>query len=298
MNKPVKNLSASVHQRLLNKSRETNQSFNELIQYYGIERLLYRLSLSQYSRQFILKGALMFKAWGMANFRPTRDVDLLGHTPDTLEHIKALFEDVCKLEVAPDGLEFDKKVSVERIKEDAEYEGVRINVLAHLDKTLIPIQVDIGFADVVTPAPQKIEYPILLDFPAPQVYGYPRETIAAEKFQAMIILGMANSRMKDFYDLGMMFDEFEFDGMTMQDALLRTFQNRDTELPMETHVIFLPEFAENKTAQWNAFTRKVKRQNYADMKQVISIIKKFFLPILAASQQGIPFERKWKSGWR
>ena len=120
MNKPVKNLSASVHQRLLNKSRETNQPFNELIQYYGIERLLYRLSLSQYSRQFVLKGALMFKAWGMANFRPTRDVDLLGHALNTLEHIKALFEDVCRLEVSPDGLEFDKNVSVGRIKEDSD----------------------------------------------------------------------------------------------------------------------------------------------------------------------------------
>jgi hypothetical protein len=298
MNKPAKNLSASVHQRLLNKSRETNQPFNELIQYYGIERLLYRLSLSQYSRQFVLKGALMFKAWGMANFRPTRDVDLLGHALNTLEHIKTLFEDVCKLETEPDGLEFDKNVSVERIKEDAEYEGIRVNVLAHLDKTRIPVQVDIGFADVVTPAPQKMEYPILLDFPAPQIYGYPRETIAAEKFQAMIVLGMANSRMKDFYDLCMMFDEFEFDGLTMQDALQRTFQNRGTELPMETHVIFLPEFAENKTAQWKAFTRKVKWQDYADMKQVINTIKEFFAPIIAASQQGLSFEKKWIRGWR
>ena len=239
----------------------------------------------------------MFKAWGMANFRPTRDIDLLGHALNTLEHIKVLFEDVCKLDAEPDGLEFDKNVTVERIKEDAEYEGVRVNVLAHLDKTRIPIQVDIGFADVVTPAPQKMEYPILLDFPAPQIYGYPRETITAEKFQAMIVLGMANSRMKDFYDLCMMFEEFEFDGLTMQDALQRTFQNRDTELPMETHVIFLPEFAENKTAQWNAFTRKVKRQDYADMKQVINTIKEFFGPILAASQRGIPFDKNWKGRW-
>lgn len=298
MNKPVKNLSASVHQKLLNRSHETNQPFNELIQYYGIERLLYRLSLSQYSRQFILKGALMFNVWGMANFRPTRDVDLLGHVTNTLEHIKSLFEDVCRLEVLPDGLEFDENVSVERIKEDAEYEGVRVNVLAYLDKTRIPIQIDIGFADVVTPAPKKLEYPILLDFPAPHVYGYPRETVAAEKFQAMIILGMANSRMKDFYDLCMMFDQFEFDGQTMQNALQRTFQNRGTEFPTEKHTIFLSEFAENKTAQWNAFTRKIKRTDYTDMKQVIYTIKEFFVPILSASQSGMPFDKKWKGKWR
>ena len=298
MNKPVKNLSASVHQKLFNGSHETNQLFNELIQYYGIERFLYRLSLSQYSRQFILKGALMFNVWGMANFRPTRDVDLLGHVTNTLEHIKSLFEDVCRLEVPSDGLEFDKNVSVERIKEDAEYEGVRVNVLAYLDKTRIPIQIDIGFADVVTPAPKKLEYPILLDFPAPHVYGYPRETVVAEKFQAMIVLGMANSRMKDFYDLCMMFDQFEFDGLTMQNALQRTFQNRDTEFPTEKHTIFLSEFAENKTAQWNAFTRKVKRQDHADMKQVINTIKEFFVPILSASQKGILFDKNWKGGWR
>jgi hypothetical protein len=236
--------------------------------------------------------------WGMANFRPTRDVDLLGHVTNTLEHIKSLFEDVCRLEVLPDGLEFDKNVSVERIKEDAEYEGVRVNVLAYLDKTRLHIQIDIGFADVVTPAPKKLEYPILLDFPAPHVYGYPRETVAAEKFQAMIVLGMANSRMKDFYDLCMMFDQFEFDGLTMQNALQKTFQNRDTEFPTEKHTIFLSEFAENKTAQWNAFTRKVKRQDHADMTQVINTIKEFFIPILSASQRGIPFEKSWKGGWR
>ena len=294
MNNPVKNLSASVHQKLLNRSHETNQPFNELIQYYGIERLLYRLSLSQYSRQFILKGALMFNVWGMANFRPTRDVDLLGHVTNTLEHIKSLFEDICRLEVLSDGLEFDENVSVERIKEDAEYEGVRVNVQAYLDKTRIPIQIDIGFADVVTPEPKKLEYPILLDFPAPHVYGYPRETVAAEKFQAMIILGMANSRMKDFYDLCMMFDQFEFDGQTMQNALQRTFQNRDTEFPTEKHTIFLSEFAENKTTQWNAFTRKVKRQDHADMKQVINTIKEFFLP----ARGGFHLIKNWKGGWR
>jgi hypothetical protein len=235
---------------------------------------------------------------GHGKLSSTRDVDLLGYVTNTLEHIKSLFEDVCRLEVPSDGLEFDKNVSVERIKEDAEYEGVRVNVLAYLDKTRIPIQIDIGFADVVTPAPKKLEYPILLDFPAPHVYGYPRETVAAEKFQAMIVLGMANSRMKDFYDLCMMFDQFEFDGLTMQNALQRTFQNRDTEFPTEKHTIFLSEFAENKTAQWNAFTRKVKRQDHADMKQVINTIKEFFVPILSASQREIPFEKNWKGRWR
>lgn len=298
MNKPIKNLPASIHQRLLNKSHEISQPFNELVQYYGIERLLYRLSISEYSNQFILKGALMFNVWGMANLRPTRDIDLLGHAPNTLEHIQDLFENICGLEVTPDGLEFDENIQVERIKEDAEYEGVRVNVTAYLDKTRIPIQIDIGFADVVTPSPEKSEYPTLLDFPAPQVYGYPRETITAEKFQAMIVLGMANSRMKDFYDICMMIGWFEFDGATMQRALQRTFQNRSTDLPEESHVIFSAEFAENKTAQWNAFNRKIKRPNATSMKQALAAIKEFFLPILSASRQGMLFDKKWKNEWR
>jgi hypothetical protein len=298
VNKPINNLSASIHQRLLNISHETNQPFNELVQYYGIERLLYRLSNSEYADRFVLKGALMFNVWGMANLRPTRDIDLLGHAPNTLEHIQRLFENICRLEVAPDGLEFDKDIQVEKIKEDADYEGVRVNVTAYLDKTKIPIQIDIGFADVVTPSPEILEYPTLLDFPAPQIYGYPRETIVAEKFQAMIVLGMANSRMKDFHDICMMIGSFEFDGATIQRALQRTFQNRNTDLPAESHVIFSPEFAENKTAQWKAFNRKIGRQDVTSMKQALAAIKEFFIPILSACQNGVLFDKNWKNKWR
>jgi len=230
--------------------------------------------------------------------RPTRDIDLLGHAPNALDHIQRLFEKVCGLKVLPDGLEFDKNIHVGRIKEDADYEGVRVNVIACLEKTQIPIQIDIGFADVVTPAPENMMYPTLLDFPAPQIFGYPRETIIAEKFQAMAVLGIANSRMKDFHDVCVMIEEFQYDGATMQRALQRTFQNRKTELPAEDHAIFSSEFAEAKTAQWSAFNRKIKRLNVSGMGQAIAKIQEFLFPILSASREGKAFEKKWDKGWR
>ncbi len=297
MNKPIKNLAASIHQSLLNKSRQTGQPFNELIQYYGIERLLYRLSVSDYADQFILKGALMFHAWGLTGGRPTRDIDLLGHAPNALDHIQRMFETICSLDVPPDGLEFDQAIETQRIKEDADYEGVRVNVLAYLDTTRIHIQIDIGFADVVTPSPEKLKYPTLLDFPAPQMYGYPRETIIAEKFHAVTVLGAANSRMKDFHDLYTMISGFEFDGATIQRALQRTFQNRSTNLLDEGHVIFSAEFAEEKALQWSAFTRKIKRSDAPSMKQLLAVLEAFILPILSASREGLTFEKKWKNGW-
>ena len=178
-----KNLPASIHQRLLNKAHQSGRAFNELLQYYAIERLLYRLSTSEYSELFTLKGALMFNAWGLTNLRPTRDIDLLGHTQNTVDAVLKIFQDLSKLETEPDGLEFDPvHIQSERIKEDADYEGIRITMTARLGKTRLTIQIDIGFADVITPAPERLDYPTILDFPAPQLYGYPPESIIAEKF--------------------------------------------------------------------------------------------------------------------
>ncbi len=299
MSDEKRNLPASVHQRLLNRAHETDQAFNELLQYYGIERLLYRLSISDHAAKFILKGALVLNAWGLTNFRPTRDIDLLGYTQNAIDHVVSIFQDVCRLDVEPDGLEFDADhVRGERIKEDAEYEGIRINLTAHLGKTRLPIQIDIGFADVITPAPASLDYPAILDFPAPQLYGYPLETIIAEKFQAMTVLGMANSRMKDFYDVWTLITNFQFAGEIVQRALERTFQNRETELPAETHIIFSKEFAKSKTKQWRAFAKKIREEDEIEMEQVVGVIREFFIPIVHASQQGNSFKKKWKKKWQ
>ena len=294
-----KNLPASIHQRLLNKAHQSGRAFNELLQYYAIERLLYRLSISEYSELFTLKGALMFNAWGLTNLRPTRDIDLLGHTQNTVDAVLKIFQDLSKLEAEPDGFEFDPvHIQSERIKEDADYEGIRIIMPARLGKTRLNIQIDIGFADVITPAPERLDYPTILDFPAPHLYGYPPETVIAEKFQAMTVLGMANSRMKDFYDIWMLITNFEFHGMVIQTAIERTFQNRSTELPTEMHIVFSDEFAETKRDQWNAFSRKLREENTVTIHQIVVLMRDFFFPVLHASQRGTAFKKKWKTKWR
>jgi predicted nucleotidyltransferase component of viral defense system len=298
MSTEKKNLPESIHQRLLNKAHQSGRAFNELLQYYAIERLLYRLSISEYSELFTLKGALMFNAWGLTNLRPTRDIDLLGHTQNTVDSVLKIFRDVSKLETEPDGLEFDLlHIQGGKIKEEAEYEGIRITMPARLGKTRLTIQIDIGFADVITPAPERLDYPTILDFPVPRLYGYPAETVIAEKFQAMTVLGMANSRMKDFYDIWMLITNFEFDGRVIQTAIERTFQNRSTELPTEKHIVFSDEFAENKRDQWSAFSKKVRDENAVAISQIIASMRDFFFPILHASQQGIVLKKKWKSKW-
>lgn len=294
-----KNLPASIHQRLLNKARQSGRAFNELLQYYAIERLLYRLSISEYSELFTLKGALMFNAWGLTKLRPTRDIDLLGHTQNTVDSVLKIFQDLAKLEAEPDGLEFDPvHIQGETIKEDAEYEGIRITMPARLGRTRLNLQIDIGFADVITPAPEQLDYPTILDFPAPHLYGYPPETVIAEKFQAMTVLGMANSRMKDFYDIWMLITNFEFDGRVIQTAIERTFQNRSTELPTEKHIVFSDEFADNKRDQWNAFSKKLRDENAVEINQIVAAMRDFFFPVLHASQQGTVLQKKWKTKWR
>jgi len=203
------------------------------------------------------------------------------------------------MEVEPDGLEFDPlHIRGERIKEDAEYGGIRITMTARLGKTRLAIQIDIGFADVITPAPERLDYPTILDFPAPHLYGYPPETVIAEKFQAMTMLGMVNSRMKDFYDVWTLITHFEFEGRVIQTAIERTFQNRSTELPTEEHIVFSDEFAENKGDQWNAFSRKLRDDNVVALNQIVASMRDFFFPVLHTSQQRTTLKKKWKNKWR
>lgn len=298
----VKNLKESVRQRLLNKAHATNRPYNEILQYYAIERFLYRISRSGYSDKFILKGALMFQAWGASIYRTTRDIDFLGFTTNNLEAVVRIFQKICTLEVEPDGLAFDRAtVQSERIKEDADYEGVRVNLTGYLGKAKISLQIDIGFADVVSPAPVMLQYPTILQMPTPQLRGYPPESVMAEKLQALVFLGSVNSRMKDFYDLWVLAEQFEFDGRTLQEAISATFQRRHTMLPRETPVGLSESFAIENQAQWQAF---IKRTHLADVPKtlatVIQILNSIMLPLLRASADGEQFEGNWKPGgpWR
>jgi len=297
------NVPASVHQRLLNLAQQTNQDFGLLLTKYSLERFLYRLSMSPHREGFILKGALLFDLWTKHPHRPTRDLDLLGHGDASLEKYRKLFSEICEQAVEDDGLNFmAKTVAAERIKDEEDYEGVRVLLQARLGVARISVQIDIGFGDVITPAPIEVEYPSMLDFPAPKLRAYPRETVVAEKFEAMVKLGMANSRMKDFYDLWELLRRFDFDGSTLTAAIQATFQRRATVFPVGTPLSLSPEFydAPSKRTQWTAFLRKSGLQSQEALGEVVADIKTFLLPIIVAIQNGEWFHSHWNAGgaWR
>jgi predicted nucleotidyltransferase component of viral defense system len=263
MKKPgTKNIGASVRQRLLNKARETGRPFSEILQYFAMERFLYRLSKSEYADKFVLKGALMLTAWNAPLLRPTMDIDLLGRTPNDIRAMAAIVREICAVRVEPDdGLLFDvATVKGERIAEAADYEGVRIRFRATLDAARIQMQLDIGFGDVVVPAAVPTIYPTILDLPAPHLLAYSRETAIAEKFEAMAKLGELNSRMKDFFDIWLLSRSFDFDGPILRQAIEKTFEQRGTVLPIGEPVALTAGFSGNtqKRAQWEGFIRRMK----------------------------------------
>jgi len=221
------NLAASVRQRLLNLSVSRGEDPNLTLTRYALERLLYRLAHSDYNGQFILKGAMLFGLWMESNHRPTRDLDLLGFGEPSNERLTEVFERLCEVEVDPDGLNFDpQSIRVAEIREGQIYMGQRVKLVAFLSTARIPVQVDVGFGDVVTPDAEEIEYPTLLDLPAPTIRAYPPETVIAEKLQAMVALGMQNSRMRDYYDLWIISRQFSFEGAALVAAVQATFNRR------------------------------------------------------------------------
>jgi hypothetical protein len=190
-------LGASVRQRLLNQSRRDGRPFQELLQYFAMERFLYRLAQSRFVDRFILKGALLLTAWRAPISRPTMDIDLAGRTNNDLDHIRSFIVELCGIETPPDGITFEKNsVEAGRIAEDADYEGVRVRFRATVAKARVPMQIDIGFGDVIVPEPIEVSYPTLLDFPAPVLKAYSKETVIAEKLEALTTLSLLNSRMK------------------------------------------------------------------------------------------------------
>jgi predicted nucleotidyltransferase component of viral defense system len=283
---------------LLNKAHATNRPFNEVLQYYAIERFLYRISRSNYYDKFILKGALMFLAWGASIYRPTRDIDFLGFTTNDLDAVARIIQGISVQEVEPDGLTFDKStVKSERIEEDADYEGVRVNLTGYLGKAKILLQIDIGFADVVSPAPIMLKYPTILQMPAPQLRGYPPESVVAEKLQALVFLGSVNSRMKDFYDLWVLAEQFEFDSQKLQQAIMATFHRRNTTLPREIPVGLSDSFAAENQAQWQAFIQRTNLKTVPNsLTEVTRVLNSFLVPLLHASAFEEIFEGKWMPG--
>lgn len=296
----TRHVAASVHQRLLNRARTEQRPFGELLQYFALERFLYRLGRSSYAGRFVLKGALMFSVWRGPLARPTRDVDLLGRTENAVDQIVAALQAVCREPVPEDdGLQFEAdSVIGESIIEAGRYAGVRVRLVGHLGAARIPVQIDVGFGDPLVPGPLAVELPTLLEFPAPHLYGYSQESAIAEKFQAMIALGEINSRLKDFYDVWLLASRFAFDEDVLIEALMATFQWRHTALPMSP-IIFTAPFARDplRQKQWQAF---IQRQGLNDappeFKAVIEVLAAFLQPVLDNLHRGQPLHRHWAPG--
>lgn len=287
LSKPITNIAASVRQRLLNLARGRNEDFGLLLTKYALERILYRISQSPYQAIFVLKGALLFELWTDQRYRPTRDADFLSEGENDPARFQAIFKEICTISVPDDGLVFDPEtVTAQRIKEDADYEGVRINFLGFLEKARIPMQIDIGFGDAVTPGAVESTFPVILNGPAPVLLVYPKETVVAEKFEAMVKLGIANSRMKDFHDLRTLADLFAFEGEVLSDAITRTFERRKTAIPATAPpTVFTPEFFEDeaKKSQWSAFITKNK--SYVppiSLQEVVATIQRFVRPVITS----------------
>ena len=291
------NLAASVRQRLFNRAQDRREDFGLVLTKYGLERFLYRLSQSIHHDQFVLKGALLFEYWTHRPYRPTRDLDLSGQGDNSIARIKKLFGDVIAQTVEDDGLVFDPaSIQITKINEEQEYEGLRVNFLARLERARISLQVDIGFGDAILPAPQEIEYPGILDFPKATLRAYPRETVVAEKFEALVKLGMVNTRMKDFYDLWILALEFEFSGPLLCKAIEATFEKRNTEIPTAVPLALTEDFSgdSKKAKQWSAFVGKSGLNfQYAEFASIIAVLKKFLLPPLKAIRESKPFEMHW-----
>jgi predicted nucleotidyltransferase component of viral defense system len=295
MGDEIKDIGASVRQRLLNRSRKRGEDFQALAVRYAIERLLYRLSVSHYRDKFILKGAMLFAVWTEMPYRPTRDLDLLGFVDDDEDAIKRAIREICTIGY-DDGLSFDTDTIItERIREEQEYQGVRVKFKAFLGKAKLSIQVDIGFGDTVTPGAQRMDYPVILDFPKPSLRAYPVESVVSEKLQAIVALGMTNSRMKDYYDLWTITNRFNLDGAQLSKAIRATFDRRDTPIPETIPVGLSDDFAadDGHQRQWKAFLRKMDFQTDVELLSVIGKLYNFFLPLLESIVQEMAFRSTW-----
>jgi len=293
------NVALSVRQRLLNQARRQGEDYQVLLTRYVLERFLYRLSLSGYEDRFVVKGAMLFLLWEGTFHRTTRDLDLLAYGSNEIAALETYVRELCTITPPrEDGVVFrPETVRGARIREDRIYEGVRLTLEARLGSARLPLQIDVGFGDAVVPAPHKEAFPVLLDFPAPTLSVYPKETVIAEKFQAMVELGIANSRMKDFYDLWYISRHYAIEGPLLVEALQATFERRSTPMLYERPLALTDAFADDpaKQQQWNAFIRRGGLNTEAvTLREVIDILNGFLWPPASAAGTSASFEATWQ----
>ncbi len=283
---PIRNMGASVRARLQNIARERSQPFELLLTRYVLERLLYRLSTTGHRDRFVLKGAMLMTTWFDDPLRATRDLDLLGTGDPDPQAMLAAFREICAV-VADDGIAFDVAgLEIAEIREESAYGGLRIRTIATVDNARIRVVIDIGFGDAVEPEAEATELPVLLDFPSPRMRVYPRETVIAEKFQAMVMLGRANSRMKDLYDIWVLSRAHAFTGNGLARAIAATFARRKTAIPTELPDALTRAFADDpqKTQQWASFVEDAALQP-GSLAKVIDDLATFLMPHAVAASK-------------
>jgi hypothetical protein len=297
-----RNIAASVHARLKNVARKEKRDFNLLLIRYALERFLARLSYSAHRDEFVLKGALLFVAWEGAVERPTRDLDLLRFGDPDITGLEQIFGEICQVNVEPDGLIFDATtVKGSVIREGAIHDGVRMKFMAFLGNARTQVQVDVGFGDAVDPPPELLEFPVLLDQDRPSVWAYLPETVIAEKFHAMVTLGMTNSRLRDYYDIWRIIETMTFEMPRIASALLATFEKRGTRLPTDRPEGLTKEYSERWDDAWRRLSDRFEMQDdLAPLTQVIEEITEFLVPALEAIDRGKSLDKRWTAGrgWR
>ena len=293
----------SVKDRLKKQAIEEKQTMQDKIVMYGLERTIYRLSISEYAERFTLKGGIFLYALFNGDYtRATTDIDLLAQCiSNDIEEMKKVFKEIFSIK-CDDALRFDlNTLDVIYITEFKEYHGVKVSILGHLDKTKVPISIDIGFGDIVYPERMKMDFPVLLDMDIPKVYAYSINSVVAEKFEAFVSLGLANSRYKDFYDIYVLADRYNFDGTELMNAIKETFNHRGTSF--DDIVAFEDGFADDETRlmRWNSFVKKKKALIKLDFEETVQLLKILLFPIVDAIKKNELFERTWsheKKMWK
>jgi predicted nucleotidyltransferase component of viral defense system len=296
--RPAANPAASIRARLDHLARHRGVELQLVLSEFAIERLLYRLGVSAHADRFVLKGATLFRLWSGDERRATWDLDLLGRGASGVADVVAVVREVCAIP-ADDGITFvTDSITGEEIREPDEYAGVRVRLDARLAGARIPVQVDVGFGDAVWPAPLREVLPTLLDQEPPRVLVYPRETMVAEKVEAMVTLGVTNSRMKDFYDVYRLAESAAFEGATLARAIRATFERRRTPFPDSEPLVLAQGFlaAPERQTQWRAFLRRGRLGAPPDAGELTQALRRFLLPVMAAAASGAPFDAHWKPG--
>lgn len=294
------NLPASVFQRLLNIAKKRGEDFQRILGRYALERFLYRLSQNPEGENFVLKGALLFEIWDVPTFRPTRDADFLGTKTFSRDQIIELFSLICKQKAKNDGLKFHpESIRTSDIRGNQTYGGIQVNLTGHLGQARITLRFDVGFGDVIIPNIEKKVFPTLLSFPAPRLKIYSRYSFVSEKFQSIVVLGMANSRVKDYYDIYVLSESYGFKGPVIYEAVRETFKRRKTEFPKTEPLGLSGSFFKDraKNAYWKSWLNRIdKSADDLTLEEVVQKLREFLLPISKSLINNEPFKLNWTPG--